>query len=152
MATSENPLLQDKDERDPTLFCTAWKRPRFYMFTREEPEYVSSPLVSSRDSALTLLPVRRDKTGERDVYNEKPTRDEMSTAAPAAVAAGPLSRKATIHTTLGDIKVELYPDMVPKTVENFVGLSKKHYYDEVIFHRVIPKFVRPLLPFLPSRR
>lgn len=40
--------------------------------------------------------------------------------------------------------VELYPDYVPKTVENFVGLVKKHYYDEVIFHRVIPKFVRTL--------
>jgi peptidylprolyl isomerase domain and WD repeat-containing protein 1 len=169
MATSENPLLQDKDERDPTLFCTAWKRPRFYMFTREEPECVSllsfpfssflsflysfsSPLsliaVPSFASFLfltmltTLIPhLCRDKTGERDVYNEKPTRDEMSVAAPAAVASGPLPRKATIHTTLGDIKVELYGDMVPKTVENFVGLSKKHYYDEVIFHRVIPKFV-----------
>lgn len=40
MATSENPLLANKDERDPTLFCTAWKRPRFYLFTREEPECV----------------------------------------------------------------------------------------------------------------
>lgn len=43
MMTSENPLLADKDERDPTLFCTAWKRPRFYMFTRSEPECVHSP-------------------------------------------------------------------------------------------------------------
>ena len=42
MATSENPLLANKDERDPTLFCTAWKRPRFYLFTREEPECVPS--------------------------------------------------------------------------------------------------------------
>jgi len=40
MATSENPLLATKDERDPTLFCTAWKRPRFYLFTRSEPECV----------------------------------------------------------------------------------------------------------------
>ncbi|GAA5871767.1 hypothetical protein JCM8547_008137 [Rhodosporidiobolus lusitaniae] len=120
MATSENPLLADKDERDPTLFCTAWKRPRFYLFTREEPE---------------------DKSGERDVYNEKPTRDEMSTAAPTLAPSGPLAKKATIHTTMGDIKLELYPDLTPKTVENFVGLAKKHYYDEVIFHRVIPKFM-----------
>ncbi|BGP11452.1 Peptidyl-prolyl cis-trans isomerase cyp15 [Rhodotorula toruloides] len=120
MMTSENPLLADKDERDPTLFCTAWKRPRFYMFTRSEPE---------------------DKAGERDVYNEKPTRDEMTIAAPATSASGPLNRRAVIHTTKGDIRVELFPDLVPKTVENFVGLSKKHYYDDVIFHRVIPKFM-----------
>lgn len=38
MVTSENPLLQKKEEQEPTLFCTAWKRPRFYLFTREEPE------------------------------------------------------------------------------------------------------------------
>ncbi|BGP43579.1 Peptidyl-prolyl cis-trans isomerase cyp15 [Rhodotorula kratochvilovae] len=120
MATSENPLLANKDERDPTLFCTAWKRPRFYLFTREEPE---------------------DKAGERDIYNEKPTRDEMTVAAPQATSSASLARRAVIHTTLGDIKLELYPDQVPKTVENFVGLAKKHYYDNVIVHRVIPKFM-----------
>jgi hypothetical protein len=120
---------------------------------------IENPIASPFSLLLPVFPAltpslvscSRRETGERDVYNEKPTRDEMSTAAPAAVAAGPLARKATIHTTLGDIKVELYPDMVPKTVENFVGLSKKHYYDEVIFHRVIPKFVRlsfPSFPFL----
>lgn len=41
MATSANPLLADKDERDPTLFCTAWKRPRFYLFTKSDPESVA---------------------------------------------------------------------------------------------------------------
>ena len=38
MATSENPLLAAKQVRDPTLFCTALKRARFYLFTRENPE------------------------------------------------------------------------------------------------------------------
>lgn len=65
----------------------------------------------------------------------------MTVAAPSAMAQGPLGRKAVIHTTKGDISIDLFPDQVPKTVENFVGLAKKHYYDEVIFHRVIPKFV-----------
>lgn len=87
------------------------------------------------------FPCDRDKAGERDVYNEKPTRDEMSTAAPVVAQSGPLGRKAIIHTTKGDIFVDLFPDLTPKTVENFVGLSKKNYYDDVIFHRVIPKFV-----------
>lgn len=41
MAASSNPILQTKEVRDPTLFCTAFKRPRFYMFTRFEPEYVT---------------------------------------------------------------------------------------------------------------
>ncbi|KAK4704076.1 peptidylprolyl isomerase domain and WD repeat-containing protein 1, partial [Phenoliferia sp. Uapishka_3] len=120
MATSENPLLADKDTRDPTLFCTSWKRPRFYMFTRSHPE---------------------EKSGDRDVFNEKPTRDELTVAAPSAAAQGPLGRRAVIHTTKGDIALDLFPDQVPKTVENFVGLARKNYYDEVIFHRVIPKFM-----------
>lgn len=42
MAASSNPILQTKEVRDPTLFCTAYKRPRFYMFTRTSPEYVES--------------------------------------------------------------------------------------------------------------
>ena len=42
MAASANPILADKAVRDPTLFCTALKRQRFYMFTRSEPEYVPS--------------------------------------------------------------------------------------------------------------
>lgn len=51
-----------------------------------------------------------------------------------------------IHTTKGDIGFELYPEKVRKTVENFTGLARKGYYDGVIFHRVIPKFVRPSPP------
>ena len=42
MVASANPILADKAVRDPTLFCTALKRQRFYMFTRSEPEYVFS--------------------------------------------------------------------------------------------------------------
>lgn len=82
-----------------------------------------------------------EKSGDRDVFNEKPTRDELSLVAPTSQVQGAIGRKATIHTTKGDIHIDLYPDLVPKTVENFVGLSRKGYYDEVIFHRVIPKFV-----------
>ena len=55
-----------------------------------------------------------------------------------ADAANP---KATIETTKGRIVVELYKDQAPKTVENFIGLAKKGYYDGIIFHRVIPNFM-----------
>ena len=40
-----------------------------------------------------------------------------------------------------DIKVELYPDIAPNTVKNFISLVKKGFYDGVIFHRVIPGFM-----------
>ena len=38
MAASANPILAERAARDPTLFCTAYKKNRFYMFTRSEPE------------------------------------------------------------------------------------------------------------------
>ncbi len=48
---------------------------------------------------------------------------------------------ATIHTTMGNITVELYGKDAPKTVANFVGLAKKDFYDGILFHRVVPGFV-----------
>ncbi|EEB87262.1 hypothetical protein MPER_15465, partial [Moniliophthora perniciosa FA553] len=63
MAASANPILAERAMRDPILFCTGFKRQRFYMFTRSEPE--------------------DNKSGDRDVFNEKPTREEQSIAAAA---------------------------------------------------------------------
>lgn len=63
---------------------------------------------------------------------------------------------ATLHTSQGDIKVELFPNHAPKTVRNFTGLatgeiewthpgtgrtSTDPLYQNVIFHRVIPNFM-----------
>jgi peptidyl-prolyl cis-trans isomerase A (cyclophilin A) len=63
---------------------------------------------------------------------------------------------ATLHTTLGDIVIELFPDHAPKTVANFVGLatgakewtdprtgkkSNENLYDGTVFHRVISGFM-----------
>jgi cyclophilin family peptidyl-prolyl cis-trans isomerase len=49
--------------------------------------------------------------------------------------------RATIATEIGSIEVELYDQSAPKAVNNFVDLARKGYYDDVIFHRVIPGFV-----------
>ena len=43
--------------------------------------------------------------------------------------------------TGNEIKVELYPDIAPNTVNNFISLVEKEYYNGVIFHRVIPGFM-----------
>ena len=63
---------------------------------------------------------------------------------------------ATLHTSLGDIVIELFPNHAPKTVENFIGLatgakewtdprtgkkSNENLYDGTIFHRVISGFM-----------
>lgn len=48
---------------------------------------------------------------------------------------------ATMKTTMGDIKIKLFPKEAPKTVENFTKLSEKGYYNGIIFHRVIKDFM-----------
>jgi cyclophilin family peptidyl-prolyl cis-trans isomerase len=48
---------------------------------------------------------------------------------------------ATLHTNRGDIVLELYADRAPVAVNNFVFLAREGWYDNVIFHRVLPGFV-----------
>ena len=50
--------------------------------------------------------------------------------------------EAIIEMENGDVmKLELYPDIAPNTVRNFISLANKGFYDGVIFHRVIPGFM-----------
>ena len=48
---------------------------------------------------------------------------------------------ATIKTKHGTIKIQLFDELVPKTVKNFIELAQKGYYNGIIFHRVIPDFM-----------
>jgi len=48
---------------------------------------------------------------------------------------------ATIETEKGNIRLQLFDDKAPKTVNNFVFLARQGYYDDTIFHRVIPGFM-----------
>jgi cyclophilin family peptidyl-prolyl cis-trans isomerase len=57
-------------------------------------------------------------------------------------AADPNARyAATIETSAGDLRLELWPDKAPETVGNFVGLARQGFYDDTIFHRVIADFM-----------
>ncbi|ARF16590.1 peptidylprolyl isomerase [Sporosarcina ureae] len=47
----------------------------------------------------------------------------------------------TMNTTMGPIKIKLFKEQVPKTVENFLTHAENGYYDGIIFHRVIPEFM-----------
>lgn len=49
--------------------------------------------------------------------------------------------QAILHTSEGDITVDLYADKMPITVNNFVALSRNKFYDNTIFHRVIKGFM-----------
>lgn len=48
---------------------------------------------------------------------------------------------AVLETTKGTIKIKFYPQFAPETVKNFLELSKKGFYNGLIFHRVIPNFM-----------
>jgi len=50
-------------------------------------------------------------------------------------------KKVIMKTNKGDITIRLFPDLAPKTVENFLGLADSGYYDGIIFHRVIDNFM-----------
>jgi peptidylprolyl isomerase domain and WD repeat-containing protein 1 len=117
MAASNNPLLEATEQRDPMLTATGVGRVRFYMFTN--------------DTDISK--------SERDVLNEKPRNANASKA--VAAASKETGTSAIIHTTYGDIRLRLFPDAAPKAVENFVTHSKRGYYNNTIFHRVIRKFM-----------
>ncbi|KAK8254849.1 peptidyl-prolyl cis-trans isomerase cypE [Phyllosticta capitalensis] len=120
MAASDNPLLKEAEARDALLISTGSAKPRFYMFSNNEPISKS----------------------ERDVHNEKPR--NVGASGPDAPAQANEVRSgavATLHTTLGDIVLRLFPSIAPKAVENFVTHARNGYYDNVIFHRVIKSFM-----------
>ncbi|KAF3916678.1 Phosphatase [Dactylellina cionopaga] len=77
---------------------------------------------------------------ERDIYNEKPTANAKGSAK-IETKVKESGTAAILHTTYGDIHIRLFPEAAPKAVENFVTHSKNGYYNGLIFHRVIPKFM-----------
>jgi len=116
MAASNNPLLQESETRDPLLVATGIGKVRFYMFTNDEEINKSS----------------------RDVQNEKPIVLNQKKVEEKKKELGTM---AIMHTTYGDIHIRLYPEAAPKAVENFVTHSRRGYYNNTIFHRVIRKFM-----------
>ena len=46
-----------------------------------------------------------------------------------------------LHTSLGDLNIELHCDLAPRTCENFIALADSGYYNKTIFHRSIKNFM-----------
>jgi peptidylprolyl isomerase domain and WD repeat-containing protein 1 len=144
----------------PVLVACAFRRQRLYLFSRREPADGDGGGVG------------------RDVFNEKPTADELlaggggggaagvggaaAAAGAANASASGLPSAAILRTTKGDVRLRLYPDECPRTVENFATHARNGYYDGVLFHRgafflfccwlaLLGGFLDALPP-LPSRR
>ena len=65
----------------------------------------------------------------------------LSAAAVVPLGAGAADPQVDVKTSLGNFRVELYPDKAPKTVDNFLQYVKAGHYNGTIFHRVIPNFM-----------
>ncbi|EGB08190.1 hypothetical protein AURANDRAFT_53657 [Aureococcus anophagefferens] len=109
---------------DPSVFCTSFKRKRFYCLSRREPD----PGFDG------------ENLDARDVQNELPSAEELGRRA-AASAPLALGTDALLRTTAGDIKIKLHPNECPKTVENFCTHARDGYYDGLLFHRCIKQFM-----------
>ncbi len=119
---SENPGMDD-GVVDPTLAACAYKKNRFYLFTRRSPRDTSSV------------------DAERDVFNEKPSKEDIIAASTEEKGTPRLFEQATIHTSVGDMQLQLFPRECPKTVENFCVHAKNGYYNGHLFHRCIKQFM-----------
>lgn len=88
--------------------------------------------------ALILL-FPKESGKEQTSMEKSPT---VNPQQPPAMQIDPKkSYTAVLHTTQGDITLSLFADKTPKTVNNFVALARKKFYDNTIFHRTISGFM-----------
>ena len=105
-------------EADPVLFMSAYKKRRLYCLSTRLPK------------------------GERDRINEKLSASELAMARNTGEDnPKSLPSEAVLHTSKGDVFLQLFPAECPRTVENFVGHAQNNYYNGTIFHRVIKGFM-----------
>src|SRR2546428_3093821 len=69
------------------------------------------------------------------------TQGSTSCTTGTLVLGAPKGTYAKINTSLGCIEVQLYPSAAPKTVANFVNLSRTGFYNNLVWHRIVAGFV-----------
>jgi cyclophilin family peptidyl-prolyl cis-trans isomerase len=93
-------------------------------------------------TVVVLLGVTLFSIGCAGGGNSVPSPKPMSWSKPPEMQIDTAKKyTATIDTTLGSFKIELFPQETPKTVNNFVFLAREGYYDGVRFHRIIKTFM-----------
>lgn len=85
-------------------------------------------LVGCKDSNSSSNGKEQSNNNESTIMNAQETTQDSVTI-------------AIVKTNMGTIEIELFADQTPKTVDNFVGLANKGYYNGIIFHRVIANFM-----------
>jgi peptidylprolyl isomerase domain and WD repeat-containing protein 1 len=115
-ATSENPAFMHQTSQEYILVATGWNKSRFYLFSKGEPPATGGDLLV------------------RDVQNERILKKDISTKFEQKI---PIFKKAIIFTDVGEIRIQLFPALAPKTVENFGRLSQAGAYNGIFWHRIV---------------
>lgn len=123
---------------DSLLVALAFDKRRFMVFTHNDP--LSNDGQEEPDEQTILA---------RDILNEQPDASDLIEAShlgrsgndPNSSAQLTTATEAILRTTHGDIRIKLFPKETPRTIENFIGHAQSGYYDNVIFHRIIPSFM-----------
>ena len=89
--------------------------------------------VSCSMSMTALAQEKQEKEQTKPTKKEEPKKMEKETSKANDVIV--------METSMGTIEIKLFRKEAPKTVDNFIGLAKKGYYNGLIFHRVIKEFM-----------
>src|SRR5947199_119272 len=85
--------------------------------------------------SLGFVVARADDAKKEEKKDGTPAKEETKAAAASA------DEVAMMKTTEGEMVIEFWPDVAPKTVENFKTLAKKGFYDGTAFHRIMKGFM-----------
>jgi cyclophilin family peptidyl-prolyl cis-trans isomerase len=78
-----------------------------------------------------VAPVKEESASEKKIYNAPPEMKIDTTK----------SYQAVVSTNQGDFTIDLFADVAPKTVNNFVFLAREGFYEDIVFHRIIQSFM-----------
>lgn len=121
----------DNTTTEEIVFCPA------DVFTCPDGTTVSrDPAADCQFTACPIILPTMNTIALTDLPAAESPGSDLQTRAPAAG-----DTVAKVVTSKGDVWLRLFPAETPKTVENFTGLAANGYYDDLIFHRVIPDFM-----------
>ena len=91
---------------------------------------------------MILISCSEENTSNQAIENQAIEMDKSTSLSPPTGNLDISKRyKAHFQTEIGEFEVELFDDLAPYTVENFVNLSNAGYYNDTTFHRVLPDFM-----------
>lgn len=91
--------------------------------------------TKKNEEEKTEKPIEETKPTTTETKGESAMYPQLSTEVASNEAL------VVMNTTMGAIKIKLFPEVAPKTVENFITHAENGYYDGIIFHRIIQDFM-----------